>query len=239
MKKMKNKALSLNLKKSFLILVIVGVIFGIGSGIAVYLNFGDRISQVSEYEKQQREEWLQGIEQNGQGSGEQSKTPAWGWYNRNDRYGFRNYSGEDSKIWNRNISDNEWEQRLNLSTNDKVLIGVLSGIGALLGIAYRVLCMIWAYQKADKMGSNKGLWVIATLFFNLWAIAAMYGYSLIRGTCPSCGQLKKKNEKYCSRCGAAYQQECSQCQAPVQSGSKFCPNCGETLEVDVSGSEQK
>lgn len=230
LEKLKNKVSKMNLKKSFAVLAIVGVIFGVGSGIALYQNFGGRISQITEYNRQQREEWLQSLEQYNQEINEQLQTSKQGGHSHDSYYENWNHHGRDLKKWNYGHLDNEWKQIWNISTSDKVLIGVLSVGGLLLCVIYWLLCMAWAYQKADKMGSNKGLWTIAALFFNLWAILVMYGYSLLNGTCKNCGRLKKKNEKYCSHCGTAYQQECIHCHTPLQSGSKFCPNCGKSVK---------
>lgn len=229
MERLKNKVLNLNLKKSFVVLVIVGAIFGVGSGIALHQKFGDRILQIEEYDKQQKEEWLQSLEQYNREAGEQSQVLEWEWHDHDDYYG----------DWDYEHLDNEWEQMLNISTGDKVLLGLLSGIGLLLCAVYWLLCMVWAYQKADRMGSNKELWTIATFFLNFWVILVMYGYSFVNGTCKNCGRLKKRNEKYCSHCGAAYQQECRHCHASLQKDSNFCPNCGKAMKEVVSDNGQK
>lgn len=239
MEGLKNKVLGMNLKKCFAVLAIAGMIFGVGSGIAVYRNFGGRISQIAEYERQHREEWRQNIEQYDQESEEPSRMT------EQSRYGHDGYDrkwderNRDFKDGHYGYSDQEWVQIWNLSTSDRVLMGALSGIGLLLGAVYWLLCMAWVYQKADRLGSNKGIWTVAAMFFNLWAIMALYGYSLVSGTCSNCGRLKKRNEKYCIRCGMAYQQECSRCHASFPNGTKFCPNCGEAMKTDSSGNEQE
>lgn len=87
MERLKNKVLNLNLKKSFVVLVIVGAIFGVGSGIALHQNFGDRILQIEEYDKQQKEEWLQSLEQYNREAGEQSQVLEWEWHDHDDYYG--------------------------------------------------------------------------------------------------------------------------------------------------------
>ena len=240
MERLKNKVLGMNLKKCVAVLAVVGVIFGVGAGIAAYWNFGGRILQIAEYERQQKEEWRQNIEQYGKEAGEQQQMHERGWRGHDGYYRKWDNQGRESEDGQYGYSDYEWEQAWNFSMGDRVLIGVLFGILLLLGAVYWLLCMAWAYQKADRLDSNRGLWTSAAMFFNLWAIMALYGYSLVNGTCTNCGRLKKRNEKYCSRCGTAYQQECSRCHASFQNGTKFCPNCGEAMKEDSSDTtEQK
>jgi hypothetical protein len=50
----------------------------------------------------------------------------------------------------------------------------------------------------------------------------------IRATCPECEAPLATNAKFCPNCGAAVKKatHCSQCGAKLQPGAKFCADCG-------------
>ena len=52
-----------------------------------------------------------------------------------------------------------------------------------------------------------------------------------KDTCPSCGAKVKKDSKFCPECGKSMEstQKCPKCGANVKKGSKFCPECGASL----------
>lgn len=51
----------------------------------------------------------------------------------------------------------------------------------------------------------------------------------IRATCPNCEAPLATNAKFCPECGAKLksQAHCTQCGAPLTPNAKFCPECGE------------
>lgn len=121
-----------------------------------------------------------------------------------------------------------WEGQY-LSTGDIVLIAGCGIIGVALAVWYWLLCMIWAYRKSYRMGVNSGLWVLATLFFNLATIAVLYLYATLKGTCDSCGRIRTADGKYCDRCGKLLKKECPDCGQTVDAKAEYCRNCGKKL----------
>ena len=51
--------------------------------------------------------------------------------------------------------------------------------------------------------------------------------------CPSCGRDNRAGRKFCSECGAAFEQSCPSCQAVNEPGEKFCGQCGHSLTESV------
>jgi predicted amidophosphoribosyltransferase len=54
----------------------------------------------------------------------------------------------------------------------------------------------------------------------------------IRATCPECEQPLATNAKFCPNCGAKLKtvQHCTECGAKLQPGAKFCAECGRKVE---------
>lgn len=121
-------------------------------------------------------------------------------------------------------------QSMNLTTTDKVVAGSFAGAAAVLGVAYWLLCIAWAYRKSYKLGKGVRLWTVMTIFFNLCAIAAMYIWAGVMGTCDECGHIKGRDDQYCSRCGNRFVKDCSKCGAVVPAKSKYCTACGNKLD---------
>lgn len=249
--KLRDKALKVNLKKGFIGLVIAGVVFAAGSGVLLYQNFGDRVAQTKDAYEQQWEQMVQDYEAytpDEQNAAVEQDTPTlddrysdyygqgkhfdgWNCWEHGTGYGYAD-KGVLAQRWDVNSSQFDLESEWNLTTGDKVLVGAVMGIAAVLGMIYWLLCMAWAYQTSNKLGSNSALWVIATLFFNLWAIAGLYIYAGFKGKCEKCGHLKQKGEKYCSHCGNAYEIMCESCQTTVSADAAYCPNCGKPVNKE-------
>ncbi|MGN0354704.1 MAG: zinc ribbon domain-containing protein [Muricoprocola sp.] len=107
-----------------------------------------------------------------------------------------------------------------------VFLTVCGIIEVVLVIWYWILCLICAYRKSNHIGSNSTLWVLATVFFNLFAIMALYLYAAFRGTCSNCGKIKTGEGKYCDRCGAPLNKECPHCGQIIDINADYCSNCG-------------
>ena len=226
--KLKDKVRKLNLKKSFIILAVVSIVFAIGAGLLLNQTFGGRVAQARETYTQQWEQYVQEYEENlserpevTEPESKRDGTP--GGVSDGYNHGFERWESQRGhsvqnrfqQFWGGKFSELTLESEWTLTTGEKVMIAVVVGGVAVLGILYWLLCMVWAYQKASKLGSKPVLWVIAALFFNLWAVAALYIYAVVRGTCKKCGHLRKKGEKYCSHCGNAFETVCENCQASI------------------------
>ena len=79
------------------------------------------------------------------------------------------------------------------------------------------------------MGVSSGVWVLATFFFNLAAIAVLYFYAVWKGTCDQCGRIRPDGSKYCDRCGKQFAKECPDCGQTVDIMADYCGNCGKKL----------
>lgn len=117
-----------------------------------------------------------------------------------------------------------------LSGGDFALLAVCAAAGAALGAWYWILVMIWSYRKAYRIGVNGRLAVLAALFFNLAAVAALYLYGMLKGTCANCGRVRSRSGKFCVRCGRSLKKECPQCRQEVDVLSAYCRYCGRKLD---------
>ncbi len=221
MEKWKNKGLKVNLKKSFLIFFITGILAVLaGSGVLAF-RFKDRFKEMkstcSEEERDQKGKYAS--EGNGEENGKEYVTGKDGEWNRE--------TGKREE-WKKE-KEHDWED-LQLSKTDIALIAGCGIIGIGLGIWYWILCMLWALQKAERLGVRSCLWVVGTFFFNLAAIVALYLFGYLRGTCSKCGKVRIKEGRFCSRCGAALKQICPKCGHEEEKNCIYCSQCGVKLE---------
>ena len=235
MEKWKNKGRKVNLKKSFLIFFITGILAVLaGSGLLAF-RFKDRFKEMkitcSEENRDQEEMYTS------KGYGEENEKE---YVTGKDG----KWNGENGKDGERKKEkEHDWED-LQLSTTDIALIAGCGIIGIGLVIWYWILCMFWAFQKAERLGVRSGLWVLGTFFFNLAAIAVLYLFGYLRGTCGKCGKVRIKEGRFCSRCGADLKQICPKCGHEEERNCNYCSKCGAQLaeskmsqEASVTGSE--
>lgn len=213
LEKLKHRAIQMNFKKAVLVFAAVSFILVLGFSAVLYGNFKDRIAQLESAEKTNREYYAA---------------------EKGDEHDDRNdFAGEDyGKEHSDGKEEMELEQilkELNLSTGDIALIACCGIIGAGLAIWYWLLCMIWAYRKSEHMGVSSAVWVLATFFFNLAAIAILYFYGVLKGTCAQCGRIRLRGSKYCDRCGTPFAKECPDCGKIVDVKADYCGNYGKKL----------
>lgn len=213
LEKWKQRAIQMNYKKAILIFLVVSFILVLGFSAALYGNFKDRTDQWKSAVKTSREY------QNEEKGDEQD--------DRND-FGRKDYEKKHSGRKGEMELEQIWKEAY-LSTGDIALIAGCGIIGGGLAIWYWLLCMIWAYRKSKRMGVSGALWVWATFFFNLAAIAILYFYAAWKGTCDQCGKVRSGNSKYCDRCGKPFVKECSDCGKTVELKADYCGNCGKKL----------
>ena len=120
-------------------------------------------------------------------------------------------------------------EKLQLSWGDLAILAGCIVTGMVFGVWYWLLVMILAYRKAYRMGVDGRLAVLAALFFNLAAVAVLYLYAILKGTCANCGRVRARNGKFCDRCGKPLKKECPQCKQEVDMSSVYCSNCGKNL----------
>lgn len=203
----------LDFKKAILVFLAVSFILVLGFSAALYGNFKDRMEEWESAVKTSRE-----YQDGDKGDG------------HDDRNDF------DEKDYGKEHSDGKAEMELeqiwkemHLSTADIALIAGCGIIGAGLVLWYWILCMVWAYRKSKRMGVGSALWVLAAFFFNLAAIAILYFYAVLKGTCDQCGRIRPSGSKYCDRCGKPFAKECPNCGQTVDIKADYCGNCGKKL----------
>lgn len=54
--------------------------------------------------------------------------------------------------------------------------------------------------------------------------------SVVRDTCPNCGNTLNGNENFCSKCGTAVQKKCPKCGHINKKENCFCEQCGERID---------
>src|SRR5688572_533771 len=47
--------------------------------------------------------------------------------------------------------------------------------------------------------------------------------------CPNCGLPGPASQRFCPRCGTAFQSRCQKCGAAVEASDRFCGSCGAKL----------
>lgn len=213
LEKWKQRAIQMNFKKAILVFLAVSFILVLGFSAALYGNFKDRTDQWESAVKTSREY------QNGEKGDEHD--------DRND-FDEKNYGKEHSDRKAEMELEQIWKEAY-LSTGDIALIAGCGIIGAGLVLWYWLLCMVWAYRKSKRMGVGSTLWVLATFFFNLAAIAILYFYAVLKGTCDQCGRIRPGGSKYCDRCGKTFAKECPDCGHTVDIKAVYCGNCGKKL----------
>jgi hypothetical protein len=203
LEKWKQRIIQMNFKKAVLVFVVVGAILVLGFSTALYGNFRGRMEQWESAAKASRTYQEE----------------------KGDEHGDRNEIDKESEI----DFEQVWEA-MHLSTGDIALIAACGIIGIGLAVWYWLLCMVWAYRKSNRMGLNCTVWVLATFFFNLAAIAILYAYALWKGTCTECGRIRTGSSRYCDRCGKSFVKECPDCGQAVDKMANYCSNCGKKLE---------
>lgn len=216
LEKWKQRAIQMNFKKAILVFLAVSFILVLGFSAALYGNFKDRMDQWESAVKTSREY------QNGEKGDEQD--------DRNDFDG-KDYEKEHSDRKAEIELEQIWKEA-HLSTGDLVLIAGCGIIGAGLALWYLLLCMVWTYRKSKRMGVSSALWVLAAFFFNLAAIAVLYFYAVLKGTCNQCGRIRLGGSKFCDRCGKPFGKECPYCGQTVDIKADYCGNCGKKLSED-------
>lgn len=212
LEKWKQRAIQMNFKRAVLAFAASSFIMILGLSAALYGNFKGRMEQWESAIKTNREY------KNGEKGDE---------HNDHNLFAKGDYKKEHSG------GEMEFEQiwkESYLSTGDIVLI---AGCGIIvIGFAawYWLLCMVWAYRKSMRMGTNSEVWVLATFFFNLAAIAILYFYDVLKGTCDYCGRIYLSGSKYCDRCGKPLVKECPDCGQIVSRKADYCRNCGKKLD---------
>lgn len=117
-----------------------------------------------------------------------------------------------------------------LTTNDKVVLGIIIGIMAALVIGYWVMVVESLIKQTRKDGTNTQLFGWLAVFFNMLAVAGyfIYRYTLVK--CSTCGKLQqRKDTLYCRYCGEAIAKDCKSCGARGKINDAYCHKCGEAF----------
>ena len=154
----------------------------------------------------------------------QSRMNEWEKFTEADREHEEDFKERKEKDWE------DISKSLYLSAGDLALIAGCGIIGMVAGVWYWVLVMIAVYRKAYRMGVNTTLWMLAALVFNLAALAVLYLYAMLKGTCPNCGRVRSGSGRFCDRCGNLLKKECPQCRQATDISFAYCSNCGKKLD---------
>lgn len=213
LEKWRHRALKMNLRKVVIFFIITVFVVVIGFSAVVYQNFQSRIFEWEQFTETDRDHGRKEKEYD-----EEHKSDSGDW--EHDRE-FKEGKEKDLE---------DVSKRLYLSARDLALIAGSGIIGIVIGIWYWVLVLIAVYRKSYRMGVNAALWTLAALFFNLAALAALYLYAMLRGTCTNCGRVKNGSGKFCDRCGNLLKKECPQCRQTADLSSVYCSSCGKKLD---------
>lgn len=232
--KWKQKAIHMNFKKAVIIFLITCFVLMISVPVVLYGNFQNRIiawEQVKGKEMEHREEELSQEEklfQKEEEFFEVNERDTW----NNDEFdsGDREQKRDSKEREEKDLED--IYRFFRPSLGDFTLLACCAAIEMALGIWYWLLGLIAAYRKAYRMGVNGSLAVLGALFFNLAAVAVLYLYGMLKGTCVNCGRVRSGNGKFCDRCGRPLKKECPQCRQEVDVSSAYCSNCGKKLNGD-------
>lgn len=216
LEKLKQRSIHLNLKKAVIIFIVTGLVLVSASSVAVYSNLrGKNI----EWENIAESDLEKETEEINHGRKDKSDLKGERWEKEDDRE--REDDAFDIAV-----------EKLHLSMADIALMAGCGIIVIVLGIWYWLLCVIWAYRKSYRMGINSAIWVLAAVFFHIGAVAVLYFYAMLKGTCENCGRLKNNHGKFCDRCGKPLKKECPQCGQVVDVKVGYCSNCGKKLHKD-------
>ena len=182
---MEAKSDSNEFEKTVTSFVVVSVIFMLVSSGILYARFRDKIDT-----------WEATIEDR---RGYEKKENKWDYQTDDEQ---NKHSDPDEEYYGNEQKEKEeidFEhiyREMKLSVGDvAILLGCVI-IGVVLLIWYWILCMIWAYRKADRIGVNCTVWVLASFFFNLAAVALLYLWALLKGTCEKCGRIKNGGDVF-------------------------------------------
>lgn len=224
--KWEQRAIQMNFKKAVIVFLITCFVLAISVPAALYANFQSRITAWEQIRETDREHRKERKTQEDEDSSRKNERDS----RENDESG----SGDREQERGSEESDKkdleEIHRYFHLSWGDLALLAGYILAGMLSGIWYWLLVMIWACRKAHRMGVNGRLAVLAALFFNLAAVAALYLYGMLKGTCSNCGRVTGGNGKFCDRCGSPLKKECPRCRQEADASSVYCSNCGKKLD---------
>lgn len=225
--KWKQKAIHMNFGKAVIFFLIVCFVLMISVPAVLYVNFKNRITaweRVIETDREYGE--TERITQAGEEFSRENTRDLW----ENDESCFGEQERDPKEREEKDLK--EICRYFNLSRGDLALLAGCIVAELALGIWYWLLVIVWAYRKAYRMGVNGRLAVLAALFFNLAAVAALFLYGMLKGTCADCGRVRCGNGNFCDRCGSPLKKECPRCGQEVDGTSAYCSNCGNKLDEE-------
>ena len=113
-----------------------------------------------------------------------------------------------------------------------VIVGIV--LGTLL--ACYILLIGYINRDAGRRGMRRVLWTLLAIFVpNALGIVL---YFILRKPrivkCPQCQAVVDPGFGFCPQCRHRLGSVCPQCQRSVKAGDKFCPYCGAGLAVEAS-----
>lgn len=114
-----------------------------------------------------------------------------------------------------------------VSLGTRTLLLVVGLVLLALAAGYWLLVAGWLYQQAVRSDMNGVLWLLLGLVGNLAAVVLFIVYrSVTHVACDDCGGWSPKDAGYCRRCGAALGKNCPVCGEPLRRNDCYCSHCG-------------
>lgn len=235
--KWKQRAVHMNLKRAVIVFLVAGILWAVVSAVLI-----------GALAERQFDQWGSASEDSGwYGGDDDGNIDDNGYYGDGFYYGDRAYYGDGGyygddgygEFYGNDSAYDRIGDEFELSDGAAALLVGIGAVGGVLFVWYVLLCMTAVYRKAERLGVRQTLWVAAAFFFQLAAVAAIYIYAAVVGTCENCGRLRTKDGRFCIRCGKPYKKVCPGCGQSVDVEATYCSGCGAAFDADRNGQDAK
>jgi len=222
MNKWKERLLRWDFKKLGIIYAIVVAAFVIISMIVGYVQFGSRLSELKNEEVYVEKTESSEFEEKGTQEEEDDFNTLKGFHKGGREWHEGNYE--------RGGMSHDIEDILQLTTGEKITLGVMGMIAGMLFVIYWLLVFLWIIQRSILNGADPVIFGLLTLIFNLGGVALFFLYShFFIVKCPECLKSQERKNHFCINCGRELYRTCPKCQHSCRTEDIYCRQCGEKL----------